>query len=252
MRGAPLLGALLVAGLARAGQPELADSRMTGLAPDVFVGQVESKLWVFTTLKTFPDGSVVPANGMLLTTEHGSVIVDPGWNDAQARLLLAWAEKTLKSPVVEGIVTHSHDDRTGGAAALSAAHVSVVAMPRTAELADAKGTSVAFRVLPSLTRREKVNDPLGPVLLYPGPGHAPDNIVVYFPKQKVLFGGCLVKAATATDLGNVADASLLEWPHAIEAVRRAFRGARLVVPGHGAAGGDALGRTLALLKAAAK
>ena len=28
---------------------------------------------------------------------------------------------------------------------------------------------------------------------YPGPGHTEDNIVVYFRKRNLLFGGCLLK-----------------------------------------------------------
>lgn len=253
MRGAVrallALAALVVSVGAPAAEPEWAVAEMTRLADDVRVGKVAPSLWVFTTTRTSPDGSVVPANGMLLETPHGAVLVDPGWNDTQARVLLSWVEKTLKSEVILGIVTHSHEDRTGGAGALAAARIAVLASPRTAEILQAKGTSLAFRVRPSLTRREKVPDPLGFTLLYPGPGHAPDNIVVWFAKARVLFCGCFVKAATAEGLGNIADAALPEWPHAIAAVRRAFPSPSLVVPGHGAAGGDALGRTLQLLKA---
>lgn len=235
-----------------AAPPELALPSMTRLADDVFVAQVAPGLWVHTTLHTLSDGTVFPANGMLLETPRGSVIVDTGWNDAQARVLLDWAGRKLGKSVLEAIVTHAHEDRTGGAAVFAKAGIPVVATPRTEELEAAKGSPVAFRVLPSLTRREKVRDPLGPVLLFPGPGHAPDNLVVYFPKQEVLFGGCLLKAASAEGLGNTVGASLQEWPHSVAAVRRAFLEARLVVPGHGAIGGDPFGRTLALLKTAAR
>ena len=38
---------------------------------------------------------------------------------------------------------------------------------------------------------------------YPGPGHSPDNIVVWIPEARVLFGGCLVKSAGAKGLAAV-------------------------------------------------
>lgn len=74
-------------------------------------------------------------------------------------------------------------------------------------------------------------------LFYPGVGHAPDNIVVYFASARVLFGGCLIKPDTATTVGNVADADVAKWPGAVARVAAHFPAARVVVPGHGAVSG---------------
>jgi len=95
-------------------------------------------------------------------------------------------------------------------------------------------------------------DGLGFEVFYPGAGHAADNVVVWFPDAGVLFGGCLVKAEPATDLGNVADADLASWPKAIAAVSERYPAIRWLVPGHGPVGGGAgaLARTRALLQAA--
>jgi glyoxylase-like metal-dependent hydrolase (beta-lactamase superfamily II) len=83
---------------------------------------------------------------------------------------------------------------------------------------------------------------------YPGPGHAPDNVVVYRDRDHVLVGGCLVKDRAATGLGNVADADLERWAEAIYSVERTFKQATLVVPGHGAVGSrDLLTHTKTLL-----
>lgn len=70
------------------------------------------------------------------------------------------------------------------------------------------------------------------------------------PRQRVLFGGCLVKADTATTVGNVADADVRQWPASVARVRARYPRARLVVPGHGAVGGaSALRATEALIAA---
>ena len=66
----------------------------------------------------------------------------------------------------------------------------------------------------------------------------------------MLFGGCLVKADTATTVGNVADADVRQWPASVARVRARYPRARLVVPGHGAVGGaSALRATEALIAA---
>jgi metallo-beta-lactamase class B len=80
-------------------------------------------------------------------------------------------------------------------------------------------------------------DPAGFELYYPGAGHAPDNLVVYFSGERVLFGGCLVKSDTATTVGNVADADVAEWPRSVARVAARYPKAIVVVPGHGAVSG---------------
>ena len=67
------------------------------------------------------------------------------------------------------------------------------------------------------------------VILDPGPAHARDNIVVWFPAERILFGGCMVKSSNS--VGYLGDASLAHWPAALERLRALDP--RWVVPGHG-------------------
>jgi metallo-beta-lactamase class B len=88
---------------------------------------------------------------------------------------------------------------------------------------------------------------------YPGPGHTKDNVVVWIPDKKILFGGCLIKSAQAEDLGNTKEADLKKWPETIEKVYQEFQQARIVVPGHGDPSGiEAVTRTLELLNKAVR
>ncbi len=66
-------------------------------------------------------------------------------------------------------------------------------------------------------------------IYFPGPSHAQDNVVVYFPDKKILFGSCMVIGWD--QVGNTADADLAAWPEAIEKLR-SFD-ANVIVPGHG-------------------
>ncbi|MFW6078319.1 MAG: hypothetical protein ACODAE_01780 [Gemmatimonadota bacterium] len=77
-------------------------------------------------------------------------------------------------------------------------------------------------------------------MFYPGPGHTRDNLMVWLPERGILFGGCAVRAASATSAGNVAHADTLEWPRAVARALERYGSAGRVVPGHGEIGGPEL------------
>ncbi|MFC2133527.1 MBL fold metallo-hydrolase [Bacteroidota bacterium] len=86
-------------------------------------------------------------------------------------------------------------------------------------------------------------------LYYPGGGHTEDNIVVYFPKRKILYGGCLVKAFEQTNLGRQSFANFEAWPQSLQNLLDKFPDAEIVVPGHGAHGDMSMvNHTIDLLK----
>jgi metallo-beta-lactamase class B len=63
--------------------------------------------------------------------------------------------------------------------------------------------------------------------------HTLDNIVVYFPKTKVLYGGCLVKPRNMTNLGNVADGDETQYAGTIGNVMKRYPEAKIVIANHG-------------------
>jgi glyoxylase-like metal-dependent hydrolase (beta-lactamase superfamily II) len=66
---------------------------------------------------------------------------------------------------------------------------------------------------------------------YPGPAHSKDNVVVYIPSQKVLFGGCMILAQDR--IGNKSDADLDLWPKSIENLQKKHFEIEWIIPGHG-------------------
>ena len=134
-----------------------------------------------------------------------------------------------------------------GAAALERRHIPVYAIPATIELA----RSTHQPAIPD----HPLNLPSTPspiakdaLIFFPGGGHTKDNVVVYFPKERVLFGGCFIKDSKATGLGNIADADLAAWPAALERTQAAFPQIETVIPGHGPMDPRALTHTRDLLK----
>ncbi len=222
--------------------------QMKRLAADVWVGRIAPGLWVHSTTSRLSDGTIYPANGMLLETPHGSILIDTGWNPQQTKALLSWASHTLHHPVREAIVTYFHSDRLGGTSALAQVQIPVYGLGLTRRLAIQHHRSNPPEEVPHLDTKPW-KSPNGFEVFYPGPGHTPDNIVVYFPKQRVLFGGCFIKSVTESDLGNLADADLTHWPASLRRVREAYPAAKCVVPGHGTFAGKALDHTRAMLTA---
>ncbi len=146
------------------------------------------------------------------------------------------------------ISTHFHSDRTAGLNHLYAHGVKTYSTWQTFELCKKKGEEqAAFHFAGDTTfqtggRQFEV--------FYPGPGHAPDNIVIWFPREKVLYGGCFVKSTEATSLGNLSDANVKEWPHSLRKVMKKFPVPIYVIPGHeGWSNNQSLQHTLQLLKA---
>lgn len=219
-------------------------------AQQLEVRQLAKKVWVHTSYNTFK-GTTYPSNGLIIATSEGVVLIDKAWGDEQTEQLLAWVKDNLKQPVKMCIVTHAHDDRMGGIPVLQKQNIAVYSSAQTARLAAAQGLGKPDSTL-QLDKEFRVGAQKL-VAFYPGAGHTADNLVVYLPQQKVLFGGCLVKDAKATNLGNTADADLNNWPNAIQQVQQKFPMAKLVVPGHGQWSDQvALTHTLYLLQQQAK
>jgi metallo-beta-lactamase class B len=72
----------------------------------------------------------------------------------------------------------------------------------------------------------------------------------WLPREKILFGGCLVRSANARQLGNLQDAVVDEWDTTITKILNTYPEVETVVPGHGAYGGiELLQHTINLVKA---
>ncbi|EQA35364.1 putative beta-lactamase Bla2 [Leptospira inadai serovar Lyme str. 10] len=187
-----------------------------------------------------------PSNGLIIATKSGAILIDTAWGNEQTVQILLWIKENLKMPVRLAILTHFHDDRAGGIQELKNRNIPSYANRRTIQKMKSLNLPVPDRLL-----KDEMNfrmDDLVFKVLYPGHGHTEDNIVVWFPVSKVLFGGCLVKSPQAKSLGNSRDANLVEWAKAIRSLERSFSNAKFVIPGHEAWGGpEAFRRTLELL-----
>jgi len=174
------------------------------------------------------DARGIPSNGLIAVTDHGLLLVDTPWTEVETEALLKWGETRLGRPWLGAIITHDHPDRDGGLGALQRRHIPIAALDLTVAKLQKRGVggvTVLFTAKAGVVR-----DPRGFEAFFPGPGHTQDNIVLAFPPA--LFGGCLLKATDAPDLGFTGDADLASWPQAVSRVASRYRGLP-IVPGHG-------------------
>ncbi|GLH73482.1 beta-lactamase [Geothrix limicola] len=218
------------------------------IGTDLSATELLPKVWILASTSELEGFGRVSSNALLVAGPRESLLVDVPATEAQTRLLLDWAAHTLKRPVGAVLCTHAHADRIGGLSAAHARGIESYGLPLTQRFAADYHRQAPRRSLGPEETRKLCGIPLQ--TLFPGAGHTPDNLVVWLPSVKVLFGGCLIKEAASTGLGNLADADPVSWKRAVALVQARYPEARWVVPGHGAPGGqDLLAHTRGLLEA---
>lgn len=207
-------------------------------------------VWQHTSHYTYPGGSRFPSNGLIVREGDALTLVDTAWGElATVELLNAVAEQ-LELPVTRAIITHYHGDRLAGADLLETRGIEVLALPETRRLAAQHGLPIPDTALEGLAEAGSMIRMGELEVFYPGPAHTTDNLVVWLPGAGVLFGGCMVRAASATSAGNTAHGDVVAWHAALVDLAARYAQAAIVVPGHGETGGlELLEHTAGLLLA---
>jgi metallo-beta-lactamase class B len=178
----------------------------------------------------FYKGSPVPANSMYLVTSIGVVLFDTPWDSTQFQPLLDSIKVKHGKNVILCIATHFHEDRTAGLEFYKQKGISTYTTELTDKMSKKRNEKRAEFLIQ--------NDTLFSVgqyifqTYYAGQGHSPDNIVIWFEKDKILYGGCLVKSTEAVDLGNLSDGNIEAWATTIKNIQRKFKNPNYVIPGH--------------------
>lgn len=194
------------------------------------ITQLTGEFYVFTTFNSYK-GERISANGMYLVTNDGIVMFDTPWDTTQFQPLLDSIETRHHKRVVLCIATHFHEDRTGGLQYYAQQGIKTYTTKQTDKLSKKRGMKRAGFLMDKDTVFRVGQYSFQ--TYFPGPGHAPDNIVIWFEKEKILYGGCLVKSVEYNDLGNLADASVKEYATTIKNVQAKCKKPQYIIPGHG-------------------
>lgn len=229
-------------------------SRFADLDEELRAEQLDANTYVVSH-RAFFDSNVLVAR-----MPDGTVVFCSSPFETQAtRRLVQWAKATLFPTRMVAINTHFHFDGSGGNEAYHLEGVQTYSSALTRDLLLQRGEGMKQRTADEIggAKGERLrrmalvpaqhtfDATAGLVLtfggeevrvMFPGPAHSPDNLWVYFPARRTLFGGCMIRATRA--IGNTSDADVGHWA---EGVRKAFAlSPRVVIPGHGAIGGPEL------------
>ncbi len=203
----------------------------SGQSPNqkLVISHLTGDFYVYTTYGSYKN-EPVPSNSMYMVTSEGIVLFDTPWDSTQFQPLLDSIKIKHNKNVVLCISTHFHEDRTAGLEYYRRLGIKTYTTEQTDELSKIRNEKRAEFLI--------YKDSIFTVgqhifqTYYGGQGHSPDNIVIWFDKEKILYGGCLVKSTEAEDLGNLSDANVKEWATTIENIQHKFINPSYIIPGH--------------------
>ncbi len=204
---------------------------------DLIITQVSQNAFVHTSFFQTQDFGNVPFNGLIVSTNNGTIVFDTPTNTKTSEELIKWITETQHSKINAVIPTHFHNDCLGGLAIFHSKNIPSYAYFKTIEFAKNNNET-----LPQNSFNDSLVLNVGTekiIAKFFGEGHTQDNVVGYFPSENVLFGGCLIKELDANK-GYLGDANTSEWSNTVEKIKTAYPNLKIVVPGHGETGNQKL------------
>jgi glyoxylase-like metal-dependent hydrolase (beta-lactamase superfamily II) len=194
-------------------------------------------------------GSEGRPNAGFIVTRAGVVVVDALASPRQGEALLRTIRTVTAQPVKWLVLTHHHPDHHFGAIVFRRAGAKVIAHPDTRVLANEAGPDAlvadwvrvvgldamhgfAFADVPDRPVTTSDTLRLGGrtiVITHPGAGHSAGDLLVWLPKERVLFAGDVLIEDGVTMVVDGSAPALLRSLARIDSLRPL-----VAVPGHGA------------------
>ena len=193
------------------------------------ISHLTGDFYIYTTYNTY-QGSQIPANGMYLLTNNGVLLFDTPWDTTQFQPLLDSIKLRHNKNVTMCIATHWHSDRTEGLEYYKNKGIRTYTTSLTDELSKKNNKKRAEYLI----EKDTIFN-VGQYTFetyYPGQGHTADNIVIWFDKEKILYGGCLIKGADAENLGYLGDANVTEYFSTLKKVQQKCPNPKFIIISH--------------------
>jgi metallo-beta-lactamase class B len=185
--------------------------------------------YVYTTYSLY-EGNKIPAHGMYLLTDEGAVLFDTPWDTTQFQPLLDSIKLKHNKSVRICLATHWHSDRTEGLQYYKKQGIKTF----TTTLTDKYSKENNKKRAEFLMTKDTIFT-VGQYsfeVYYPGEGHTADNIIAWFGKEKILYGGCLIKGADAENLGYLGDANISEYETTLKKVQKKCSNPEFIIVSH--------------------
>lgn len=216
------------------------------ISEELKITKLNEHSYIHTSYLNTESFGKVPCNGMIIIDHNEALIFDTPTNDSVSKTLINWVQKNLKCEVKGVVTTHFHSDCLGGLNEFHQRKISSYASNETIRLAKNKNYTIPQNGFDTHLKLKVGNKKV--TNTFHGEGHTSDNIISYFPDKKILFGGCLIKS-TGAKKGNLEDANTKEWSTTVTKIKEKYPEVEIVIPGHGAYGGqELLEYTISLFK----
>jgi len=234
----------LVVGINQANTQE---SKQIFINNDIQIEQLEDSVFRHITWEESERFGRFSSNGMIIINKGQAIMIDTPFDNEKTEIIVSYLKDSMNVELVKLISGHFHVDCIGGLEYIQSLEIESIASNHTVNKCKELGLLV-----PSTPFKDELIVDLNGLKLvckYFGGGHTPDNIVVWIPKNKILFGGCLIKSANAITLGFTGDADMANYDSTIEKIIKKYPEIKKVVPGHGDVGGiNLLTHTIDLVK----
>ena len=210
---------------------------------------VDSNIYLYTSYGDVDNYKNIDANAVVVISGNDAMLFDTPWDDTQATQLISFIRDSLKKNIILSIITHAHVDRIGSIKTIHKNNIPTFSHQLTAIEAPKHGHAVPEYLFNGTDTTFRCGN-IDIIAYYPGAGHTVDNIILYIPSKKFLYGGCFIKSGYSQTIGNIADADIDEWPVSVQKMQQRFAatGINMVIPGHGSWESDkAIENTLRLL-----
>ncbi|HDR88874.1 MAG TPA: subclass B1 metallo-beta-lactamase [Bacteroidetes bacterium] len=205
---------------------------------DIFLIPLGDSVYIHETWHETAHTGRFSSNGMIVIRNGEAVMIDTPMDNDKTERMTKYVNEQLGARVALFVAGHFHDDNIGGLEYLHRIGVKSIALDLTVEACRERGLPVPMQAFTDSLHFQFNGEHL--VCRFFGPGHSFDNITVWLPQRKILFGGCLIRSADARGLGNLSDAVVEEWDTTVGKILEAYPDVGVVVPGHGEWGGKEL------------
>lgn len=203
----------------------------------LLVQQVSERTYQHISFLDTESFGKVPCNGLIIVNEGEAIVFDTPATEETSSELIDWIQNELHATIKAIIPTHFHQDCLAGLDEFHRHQVPSYGTHLTVDLARQNRVSAPQHGFDEQLELALGNERV--TVAFVGEGHTKDNVVGYFPAERVLFGGCLIKEVGAGK-GNLEDANTVAWPRTVSRLQEQFPEAEIIVPGHGARGGTEL------------
>ena len=206
------------------------------------------------------DAEYAKTNSLVYVGAETVTVIGATWSPESASVLAGEIRKVTDKPVTEVINNDYNPEYAGGNRYWERIGATIISTRRTRKLLESDWVKVG-----NLVRKYFPDYPHVPLALptkvypgsfrlqggniealYLGPSHTPDDIFVYFPREKVLYAGSILKE----HLGNMVFADVDQYIETLHKLQALHLDIRIIISGHWSAvhGPELIEQYLSMLK----